>query len=680
MYELRLKPKLNAYSYSKLSDMSKKIIIDANFSNETRVALLNNNNLEDIECEAVNKFLRKGNIYLAKVTWIESSLQAAFINYGTDKGGFLPFNEIHPDYYNIPISDQQALGKNLKEITLPDITTKDVDSVEEKPAITNYNPIIDNDEIDLQAIENLIDDKVQPDFDLDANEADLEMVTTQSELISSKQYKIHEVIKKGQILLVQVTKEERGNKGASFTTYISLAGKYCVLMPNKALQSGVSRKISNVTERKRLKKIIDDLVPDQDKKSSSLILRTAGAGRTTLEVKKDYDYLVRLWNKIRETTLKSSAPCFIHEEEGIIQKTIRDLFDYNIKEIIIQGNRAFQDAMKFMKDILPTESHKIKEYKNKIPIFTKFNVEEQISKLYQPIVSLPSGGYIVINPTEALTSIDVNSGKATSERNIEETALKTNLEAARDIARQIKLRNLYGLIVIDFIDMMEFKNRRIVERSLKEFLSRDRARIQVNAITSLGLLEMSRQRLRPSFLETNAAICSHCNGKGIVRADESNSMLILRTIENEIFDSSVDIINVYSHVSSILYLLNHKRRCIAFIEDKYNVKLNFFSDPNATIESYSIEKVILPKADVTESFKPLLQDTSEIYKQESKSSKPSKQKWNVSKPESVKTIETNDERHDTALKSDVNTPTPTSTFYKRKRKRSRNSNPAPSKS
>ena len=628
--------------------MSKRIIIDANFPNETRVALLNSsNNIDDIEYETASKILCKGNIYLAKITWIESSLQAAFINYGNEKSGFLPFSEIHPVYYNIPVSDQQFSLNNLKEITPPNITSKDL---EEKAVDNSYISIIDNEEIDINDIEKLVDEKIQSPFDLDAQDIEVEPVNSSSDNASQKHYKIQEVIKKGQIVLVQVTKEERGNKGASFTTYISLAGKYCVLMPNKALQNGVSRKISNNDERKRLKHIIMELTTttSQDKQSASLIVRTAGAGRTTLEIKRDYDYLVRLWNKIRETTLNSSAPCFVHEEDGIIQKTIRDLFDHNVKELIVQGATAYQSALKFMRDIMPTETNKVKEYKNKAPIFTKYNVENQLSKLYQPIVPLSSGGYIVINPTEALTAIDVNSGKATSERNIEETALKTNLEAAREIARQVKLRDLSGLIVIDFIDMYELRNRKIIERSIKEFFSRDKARIQTANLSSFGLLEMSRQRLRPSFLESNSTICSHCNGKGLVRADESNAMLILRTIEHEIFNDKVDVVNIYASGASVIYLLNNKRTEIAAIEQKYNIKLNFNFDPNSTADSYSIEKIRLPKnnQDTPEPAKPVLQDTSDIYQQEDL--KPSatithskKQKWNAKagKPPSKPVVE-----------------------------------------
>jgi len=574
--------------------MSKRIIIDANFPNEIRAVLLSStNNIEDIEYETSAKQQNKGNIYLAKITRIEPSLQAAFIDYGTDKGGFLPFSEIHTDYYNIPVSDQKSTISNLKEISLPQITN---DDIEESNNISNYNTLIDNEELDISTIERLIDEKIQTELDLDASDSDIEMVVSDKndKAQEHKQYKIQEVIKHGQVLLVQVTKEERGNKGASFTTHISLAGKYCVLMPNTASQNGVSRKISNAEERKRLKKIINHL-SDASKTSSSIIVRTAGIGHTTLDIKRDYDYLARLWNKIIESTVKSTAPSFIHEEEGIIQKTIRDMFDHKVKELIIQGTNAYQSAIKFMRDILPTELSRVKEHKNKTPIFTKFGIEDQLSSLYQPIIALPSGGYIVVNPTEALISIDVNSGKATSERNIEETALKTNLEAAKEIARHIKLRDLSGLIVIDFIDMYESRNRKIVERSFKEFLSRDRARIQTGNISSFGLLEMSRQRLRPSFLESNSSICSHCNGKGIVRADESNSMLILRTVENEICNDNLDIVNVFANISTVVYLLNNKRQEISLIESKYNIKLNFNCDPTATSDSYSIEKIKLPK-------------------------------------------------------------------------------------
>ncbi|WPY00744.1 Rne/Rng family ribonuclease [Candidatus Trichorickettsia mobilis] len=622
--------------------MSKKIIIDAAFPNETRVVLLSsNNNIEDIEYENAIRPQNKGNIYLAKITRIEPSLQAAFIDYGNEKSGFLPFSEIHPDYYHISVADQKSLSANLKEITPPKITTEDAEEI----AVSNvYNILVDNDEIDISTIEKLVDDKLSTTFDLEVSDIDIETIPPDKEIANSyKQYKIQEVIKKGQILLVQLVKEERGNKGASLTTYISFAGKYCVLMPNKSSQNGVSRKISNSDERKRLKNIISQLATENNNESSSVIIRTAGIGRTTLEIKRDYNYLVKLWNKIREVTLKSIAPCFIHQEEGIIQKTIRDMFDHNVKELMVQGGNAYQSAIKFMRDILPTEISRVKEYKNKTPIFTKFAVEDQLSNLYQPIVALQSGGYVVINPTEALISIDVNSGRATSERNIEETALKTNLEAAKEIARQIRLRDLSGLLVIDFIDMYELRHRKIVERSLKEFLSRDRARIQTSNISTFGLLEMSRQRLRPSFLELNATICSHCNGKGLVRAGESNAMLILRTVENEIFHDSVDTVNVYASNNAIIYLLNNQRQEIAFIEAKYGIKLNFYLDPTATSDSYSVEKIKAVKkfSNVNVQNKPALQDISGIYQEKAANTNNSrhKQKWKESTVVSEKPVD-----------------------------------------
>ncbi|MFA1689145.1 Rne/Rng family ribonuclease [Candidatus Rickettsia barbariae] len=596
--------------------MNKKIIIDANFPSETRVVLLGqSNNIEDIEFQTTVRQQNKGNIYLAKVTRIEPSLQAVFIEYGMDKSGFLPFSEIHPNYYNLSTSERNFPVNAFPEIALSNITVEDD---KEKPAVI-YDALVDSEEIDLKTIEDLVESTFQSELNLEAAD-DIEMIqsgTPESNIPQYKQYKVQEVIRKNQILLVQVTKEERGNKCAAFTTYISLAGKYCVLMPNKGLQNGISRKISNGEERKRLKDILNKIVSG-DKNAYSVIVRTAGRGSSTLDLKKDYNYLARLWNKIRKSTIKFPAPCFIHEEDSIIRKTIRDMCDHNVKEVVIQGQEGYADASKFMQDLLPSELVKLKEHKSKTPIFTKFQVEEQLVKLYQPVVTLPSGGYIVINPTEALIAIDVNSGKSTSEQNIEETALKTNLEAAKEVAKQVKLRDLSGLIVVDFIDMSEAKNRKIIERSFKEFLSRDRARIQTGNISQFGLLEFSRQRLRSSFLETNAAICSHCNGKGVIRASDANAMLILRTIENEIFEERIDVINVFTNIVSVLYLLNNKRAEIKFIEEKYNIKLNFYSDPNATSDSYSIEKVKLFKKNNNNfnSVKPVIQNHNADYTEE----------------------------------------------------------------
>ena len=594
--------------------MKKKIIIDAHFPTETRVVLLDkNNNIENIEFSSSNKKQIKSNIYLAKITRVEPSLQAAFVDYGEEKSGFLPFSEIHSDYYHLP-SKQNTTTFVGDEINAPEITS---DDLAEKQKNHDFHKLVENDEIDIATIEKMVNDKTQSNINIEAEEDEVDTFSKPSDN-STKHYKIQEVIKKGQILLVQATKEERGNKGAALTTHISLAGKYCVLMPNKPSQNGISRKISNGDERRRLKKIINDLAANEGNKKSSVIARTASAGHTTLEIKRDYDYLAKLWNKIREATLKSKAPCFIHQEDGIVLKTIRDMFDNSVKEIFVQGAGAYNDCIKFVNDLLPGQSKSVKEYRSKTPIFTKFGIEDQLIKLYQPIVHLPSGGYIVINPTEALISIDVNSGKATSERNIEEMALKTNLEAAKEVARQARLRDLSGLLVIDFIDLAESKNRKIVERSLWEYFSKDKARIQTSTISTFGLLEMSRQRLRPSFLEMNSNMCNHCSGKGVVRADNSNAMLILRTIENEIHNGKFTEINVYGMSSSIVHLLNEKRSEISFIEQKYSIKLNFFIDKEATSDSYSIEKIRASdknRNNEPQNKGPALQDTSEIYKQ-----------------------------------------------------------------
>lgn len=626
--------------------MKKRILIDANFPTETRIVLLDkNNNVEDVEYSSVNKKQIKGNIYLAKVTRVEPALQAAFVDYGDEKSGFLPFSEIHPDYYNILARDKKSDAPSWNELSPPEITSEDL--MQTKEQNIGNEVIVDNDEFDISKIEKLVDEKIQSDFDIEVEDNEVESFSKEDvHSDTRKAYKIQEVIKKGQILLVQVTKEERGNKGVSLTTYISLAGKYCVLMPNKPLQNGISRKISNQDERKRLKDIINSLLSSKNKETSSVIARTAGVGHTSLEIKKDYEYLVKLWNRIREATLKANAPSFIHQEDGLILKTIRDMFDRNVKEVLVQGTVAFNICIKFVKDIMPYALNSIKEYKGTTPIFTKFNVEDQLAKLYQPIVQLPSGGYIVINPTEALISIDVNSGRATSERNIEEMALKNNLEAAREIARQVKLRDLSGLLVLDFIDMAEVRNRKIVERTLREFLSKDKARIQTSHISSFGLLEMSRQRLRPSFLEVNSNICLHCSGKGIVRADESNSMLILRTIENEIYNNNYDIVNIYGIASSMLYLLNNKREEISFIEKKYSIKLNFYIDKEATADSYSIEKIKLSEKNKSENIikLPLLQDSSEIYIQTSEVKKTNPKNKKIQKHDLLEPNQYSEER------------------------------------
>jgi len=589
--------------------MVKRILVDAAYPQETRVVLLNDDNIEEIEYETYNKQQIKGNIYLAKIVRVEPSLQAAFIDYGEEKNGFLPFSEIHQVYYHIPLSDRDKISADLQSINRPEITSEDIAEQESDSRVK----ISDEQLLSLDGEPDYMEQSEEDDDDAvdESDEEISEDTPKQSNKLYGK-YKIQDVIKKGQIILVQAQKEARGNKGASFTSNISLAGKYCVLIPNSEGNNGISRKIANIEERKRLRHIVDDMMPDAQ---SSVILRTAAVKRTSYEIKRDYDYLVRLWNKIREVTLQSTAPAFIHMEEDIIYKTIRDMYDHNMKEILIQGNYTFNCAHEIMHNMLPIEVDKVVEYKGKTPIFTKFNVEEQLSNLYQPITELSSGGYIVINPTEALIAIDVNSGRATSERNIEETAYRTNLEAAKEISRQLKLRDLSGLIVVDFIDMSEGKHRKSVERTFKEALSRDRARIQIGNISTFGLLEMSRQRLRGSFLEVNTKMCGHCSGKGIVRADESNTMLMLRTIEQEICNIKVDIVNLFAHTDSVIYLLNNKRRQIRLIEEKYNIILNLVNDPNATADSFSIETIIQPdaKENTKQEKVPLLASTVSLF-------------------------------------------------------------------
>ena len=566
--------------------MAKRILVDATYPQETRVVLLNDNNqIEELEYETSSKQQIKGNIYLAKIVRIEPSLQAAFIEYGNEKNGFLPFSEMHPVYYHIPTSDRDKISADLQSIDRPNITQKDMADAKKTGD--------DNSDADFLSLDGESDEIEQEEQSSDNgqdSEEEVEKPKSSKENLYN-QYKIQDVIKKGQIILVQAEKESRGNKGASFTSYVSIAGKYCVLMPNSGGHNGISRKIANNEERRRLRGIIDELITEGDKDKASLIIRTAGVRKSTYDIKRDYDYLVRLWNKVREVTLQSTAPAFIHMEDDIIKKTIRDMCDHQVKEVLVQGEYARACAAEVMHNMLPSDSNKIIGYTSKTPLFSKFGVEEQLSNLYQPIAPLASGGYIVINPTEALISIDVNSGRATSERSIEETAVRTNIEAAKEIARQLKLRDLSGLIVVDFIDMYESRNRKLVEKTLRDALSRDRAKIQIGHISTFGLLEMSRQRLRSSFLESNTKMCNHCNGKGIVRADESNAMLILRTIEQEIFTSEVNVVNVYAHISPVMHLLNNKRHEIQLIEEKYGITLNFHHDVAATSDSFAIEKI-----------------------------------------------------------------------------------------
>jgi ribonuclease E len=534
---------------------TKRMLIDASHPEETRVVVVDGSRVEDYDVEVASRRQLKGNIYLAKVTRVEPSLQAAFVEYGGNRHGFLAFNEIHPDYYQIPIADRERL---LAE-----------QAAAEREA------------------EN---DREGEDAEADAIVADEdEDVERRRARLSSRYYKIQEVIKRRQIMLVQVAKEERGNKGAALTTYLSLAGRYCVLMPNTSRGGGISRKIAGITDRKRLKKIIAELdVPE----GMAVIVRTAGAGRGKAEIKRDYEYLVRLWSSIREMTLQSTAPTLVYEEASLIKRSIRDLYGRDIAEIIVQGEEEYRIAKEFMKLFLSSHAKRVKLYEEaEKPLFQQFGVEDLLDSMHQPSVHLRSGGYIVINPTEALVSIDVNSGRSTRERNIEETALRTNLEAADEIARQLRLRDLAGLIVIDFIDMENPRNQGTVERRLKEAMKNDRARVQIGRISPFGLLELSRQRLRPSLIETCFELCPACGGNGLRRTTESTSRAILRKLEAEGIKRRVGELAVTVPASVATYLLNQKRRSLVAIEGRYGLSVAVIGDSTLVPPDHRIDRL-----------------------------------------------------------------------------------------
>lgn len=547
--------------------MSKKILIDAVYPGETRVVIYDKNRIQDFDYENSYKKQLKGNIYLARITRIEPSLQAAFIEYGGDKHGFLPFNEVHPSYFNSEENSAQngkVLADKLPLITLPE-------EVEDIAAQEPQNTESESPE-ETAAEDNEI-------------EAEAEDISNHDDL--HQKNKIQNVLKKGQVLLIQIIKEERGNKGAACTTYISLAGRYCVLMPNSDKQGGISRRIQNIGDRKKLKDVINSLdLPE----GVSIILRTAGAGRNPNDIRRDYFYLARLWNALREHVLEAKINSFIHAESDLIKRTIRDLYSSEVSEIQIQGHDAYKSAKEFMKKILPLHAGKIKEYKSKAPIFTKYEIESQINALYVPTTELPSGGYIVINPTEALIAIDVNSGKATNERNIEETATKTNIEAAAEIARQLRLRDMSGLVVIDFIDMMDSNNRRLVERTLRDAFQTDRARVQLSNISAFGLLELSRQRLQSSLMEASTISCPSCKGKGHIKSFAANALNILRTIESEIYDHKCQEIKVFAHPDMVIHLLNNNRQHLARLETEYETKITLNKEDAVYYDGFAIEK------------------------------------------------------------------------------------------
>jgi ribonuclease E len=614
--------------------MAKKMLIDATHAEETRVVVVDGNKVEEFDFETVNKRQLAGNIYLAKVTRVEPSLQAAFIDYGGNRHGFLAFAEIHPDYYQIPVADRKALieeerafaraeeeednRKSRRRAPRPkpaaedargdDATTSGpagmdvVDLDDDTDAASAHDHDHDHDEATAALTPSAsdpsgeaeekpyraMDNASETDDDIESiAEEDVSEEISQPRKPRARRYKIQEVIKVRQIMLVQVVKEERGNKGAALTTYLSLAGRYCVLMPNTARGGGISRKITNAADRKKLKEIAGEIeVPE----GAGLIIRTAGAKRTKAEIKRDYEYLMRLWEQIRELTLKSVAPAQIYEEGNLIKRSIRDLYNREIDEVLVEGEEGYRTAKDFMRMIMPSHAKQVQRYVDPTPLFARHQVEGYLGGMFNPTVQLKSGGYIVIGITEALVAIDVNSGRATKEGSIEDTALKTNLEAAEEVARQLRLRDLAGLIVIDFIDMEERRNNAAVEKRLKDKLKTDRARIQVGRISGFGLMEMSRQRLRPGMLESTTQPCPHCHGTGLIRSDDSMALQVLRALEEEGTRKRSKEVLLKAPVGIINYLINQKREHIALIEARYGMAVRMEADPSMISPDYTIEK------------------------------------------------------------------------------------------
>ena len=624
------------------------MLIDAAHAEETRVVVVDGNRVEEFDFESETRRQLAGNIYLAKVTRVEPSLQAAFVDYGGNRHGFLAFSEIHPDYYQIPIADREALmeeerayaealreqeenaqaEKKRSRVKTRSKDTKSADFIEKQDLNEgDASQLLENDvpgseddqngssgKLEKDDSENTLE--INPDLEADpdnkpaaeettdidqddSSEDSLDEIESVSEaddpldlVIASKprprRYKIQEVIKVRQILLVQVVKEERGNKGAALTTYLSLAGRYCVLMPNTARGGGISRKITNAVDRKKLKEIAGGIeVPS----GAGLIVRTAGAKRTKTEIKRDYEYLQRLWEQIRELTLKSIAPTKIYEEGDLVKRSIRDLYNRDIDEVLVEGEAGYKIAKDFMRMIMPSHSKNVKHYNDPLPLFSRYQVETYLTSMFNPVVQLKSGGYLVIGVTEALVAIDVNSGRATKEGSIEDTALKTNLEAAEEVSRQLRLRDLAGLIVIDFIDMEDRRNNSAVERKLKDKLKTDRARIQVGRISGFGLLEMSRQRLRPGMIEATTQNCPHCHGTGLIRSEENLALSIIRQIEDEGVRGRSREVVVNCPVSVANFIVNQKRDHIANIEARFSLFVRINADTALVSPEYSIEKL-----------------------------------------------------------------------------------------
>ena len=557
--------------------MTMRMLIDARHREETRVAVVKGNRIEEFDFESAEHKQLKGNIYLAKVTRVEPSLQAAFIEYGGNRHGFLAFSEIHPDYYQIPKEDREALLREEAEHAAEEERLRaaeddlepidghhEDDGSDDRPEEPENGDFGDEDAPPpaSTASGNGIDEKAAENL-------------RQKRMNLRRRYKIQDVIHRRQVLLVQVVKEERGNKGAAMTTYLSLAGRYCVLMPNTSHGGGISRKISNAADRKRLKVIMADLnLP----KTMGCIVRTAGLQRTKVEIRRDFDYLARVWDEIREKTLGSAAPALIYQDSDLIKRAIRDIYNKDIDEVIVEGDEGYKHAKEFMKLLMPSHSRRVKPYADAVPLFQRNHVEEQLQAMYQPVVQLKSGGYLVINPTEALVSIDINSGRSTREHGIEATAVGTNLEAAHEIARQLRLRDMAGLVVIDFIDMESNGNIRKVEKAMKAALADDRARIQVGRISSFGLMEMSRQRLRTGVLEASTRQCPHCEGTGLVRTASSAGLSALRMLEDEAGRGRGSILTLRCSQEAAFYVLNRKRAELAEIEERFGVRIEIVSD------------------------------------------------------------------------------------------------------
>ena len=551
--------------------MSKLMLIDASHTEETRVAIVNNGQVDDFDFETTGNEQLRGNIYLAKVTRVEPSLQAAFVEYGGNRHGFLAFSEIHPDYYQLPAEDREALLREAAEEAAAQIEDDDED---DEDRASDEADDLDNDASDEETSDDGADDSEESGDETEAKAESAPRRKKASRASISKRYKIQEVIRRRQVMLVQVVKEERGNKGAALTTYLSLAGRYSVLMPNTPRGGGISRKIVNGADRKRLKSIVSELdVPE----GMGLIVRTAGAKRTKAEIKRDYEYLSKLWETIVEKTLNSEAPTLINAEGGLVHRAMRDMFDKEIEEVLVQGEDAYREAKDLAKLIMPSQSKKVQQWKEEDPLFVAEAVEQQLDSIYSPTVQLKSGGYLVINQTEALVAIDVNSGKATRERNIEQTALRTNLEAAEEACRQMRLRDLAGLIVIDFIDMDENKNNRAVEKKLKEHLKVDRARVQHGRISQFGLMEISRQRRRQGVLQATSDPCEACNGTGRRRSIPSAALQLIRAIEARSSMGGLKAISVKAPTDVALYLLNNKREALIEVERKAGFAVSIHS-------------------------------------------------------------------------------------------------------